>query len=326
MSTARAASGPGERTSRTTLLALFTVYVIWSSTYFAIRVVVADLPPMLAGGARYLVAGLAMLAIARVQGHVVPPLEAWGRAVVVGILLFVVGNGFVSIAATSLGSGVIAVVCGMMPLWGAVLGPLFGVPASRREWAGLVLGFLGVGVLATGGELRAAPAATALLLLAPLGWAIGSLLVRRWDVGKGMMGAATQTITGGTTMILLALAIGERMPTEVPLSTLGAMAYLVVFGSLAGFAAYHHLLVNARPALAMSYAYVNPVLAVILGAVLGGEAVGWHTIVGTTFIVGAVVTIVSRPRPTVAAPAPPSDVTTDVAARAIEETPARPAR
>jgi drug/metabolite transporter (DMT)-like permease len=92
-------------------------------------------------------------------------------------------------------------------------------------------------VLATGGELRAAPAATALLLLAPAGWAVGSLLVRRWDVGKGVMGAATQTITGGVTMILLALALGERMPeTAVPLSTLGAMAYLVVFGSLAGFA------------------------------------------------------------------------------------------
>lgn len=292
-------AGASERPSRTTLLALLTVYVIWSSTYFAIRVVVADLPPLLAGGARYLVAGLALLAIARAQGHVVPRLEAWGRASVVGVLLFVVGNGFVSIAARSLGSGVIAVVCGMMPLWGAVLGPLFGVPASRREWAGLVLGFLGVGVLATGGELRAAPAATALLLLAPAGWAVGSLLVRRWDVGKGVMGAATQTITGGVTMILLALALGERMPeAAVPLSTLGAMAYLVVFGSLAGFAAYHHLLVHARPALAMSYAYVNPVLAVILGAVLGGEAVGWHTVIGTAFIVGAVVTIVSRPRPT----------------------------
>jgi drug/metabolite transporter (DMT)-like permease len=323
MSVDHATSAPGERPSRTTLLALFTVYVIWSSTYFAIRVVVADLPPLLAGGARYLVAGIAMLAIARAQGHVVPPPEAWARAFVVGILLFVVGNGFVSIAATSLGSGVIAVVCGMMPLWGAVLGPLFGVPASRREWAGLLLGFLGVGVLATGGELHAAPAATALLLLAPLGWATGSLLVRRWDVGEGMMGAATQTIAGGATLILLGLAIGERMHGEVPLSTLGAMAYLVVFGSLAGFAAYHYLLVHARPALAMSYAYVNPVLAVIIGAVLGGEAVGWHTVFGTTLIVGAVVTIVSRPRPTIAAPAPPSDDTTDAAVRAaIEERPA----
>ncbi|MFN7699222.1 MAG: drug/metabolite exporter YedA [Deltaproteobacteria bacterium] len=288
---------PAEKPTRTTLLALLTVYVIWSSTYLAIRVVVAELPPLLSGGARYLVAGLAMLLIARARGHVVPPPAAWGRAFVVGTLLFVVGNGFVSVAATSLGSGVIAVVCGMMPLWGAVLGPIFGVPASRREWAGLALGFVGVGVLATGGELRAAPAATALLLIAPLGWAVGSLLVRRWDVGKGMMGAATQTITGGATMVLLALALGERAPGAIALPTLGALAYLVLFGSLAGFAAYHHLLVHARPALAMSYAYVNPVLAVILGALLGGEAIGGHTVVGTAFIVGAVVTLVSRPRP-----------------------------
>ena len=90
--------------------------MIWSSTYLAIRVVVAELPPLLSGGARYLVAGLAMLLIARARGHVVPPPAAWGRAFVVGTLLFVVGNGFVSVAATSLGSGVIAVVCGMMPL------------------------------------------------------------------------------------------------------------------------------------------------------------------------------------------------------------------
>jgi drug/metabolite transporter (DMT)-like permease len=290
------ASGQGQGVPRSVLAALAAVYLIWSSTYFVIRLVVAHLPPFLAAGMRYLVAGLVMLVIARSQGHTVPDRRAWGRAFVVGILLFVVGNGFVSIAARSLGSGVIAVVCGMMPLWGAVLGPLFGVPASRREWAGLVLGFLGVAVLALGDELRAAPGATALLLVAPVGWAIGSLLVRRWDLGKGLMGAATQTILGGATILGLGLAMGERMPEVIPLETIGAMAYLIVAGSLVGFAAYHHLLVHARPALAMSYAYVNPVLAVILGAALGGEPVGAHTIAGTVLIVGAVVAIVSRPR------------------------------
>lgn len=292
---------PSAATSRSTLLALLTVYVIWSSTYYAIRVAVAHVPPLVAGGLRYVIAGIVMLGIARWQGLVIPDRRAWLRALGVGILLFVVGNGFVSVAAQELGSGVIAVVCGMMPLWGAVLGPMFGVPASRREWAGLVLGFLGVAVLATGGELRAAPWATFLLLLAPIGWAIGSLLVRRLDVGKGMMGAATQTISGGTALVLVGLVLGERMPDEIPLEAIFALAYLVVFGSIAGFAAYHHLLVHARPALAMSYAYVNPVLAVAIGALLGGEAIGWHTLVGTTLIVGAVVAIVTRPR---AAPAP----------------------
>ena len=286
--------------SRATLLALLTVYVIWSSTYYAIRVVVAHVPPLLSSGARYLIAGLVMLVIARMQGLAVPDRKAWGRALGVGVLLFVVGNGFVSMAATELGSGIIAIVCAMMPLWGAVLGPAFGVPASRREWGGLVLGFSGVAVLALGGELRAAPGATMLLLLAPIGWAVGSLLVRRWDVGKGIMGAATQTITGGAMLLLVAFARGERVPSEVPIEALGAMAYLVVFGSLAGFGAYHHLLVNARPAVAMSYAYVNPVLAVMLGAWLGGEAIGWHTAAGMVLIVGAVVTIVARPRPTAA--------------------------
>jgi drug/metabolite transporter (DMT)-like permease len=298
--------------SRATLLALLTVYVIWSSTYYVIRVVVAHVPPLLSSGARYLIAGLVMLVIARMQGLAVPDRKAWVRALGVGVLLFVVGNGFVSMAATELGSGIIAIVCAMMPLWGAVLGPAFGVPASRREWAGLVLGFSGVGVLALGGELRAAPGATMLLLLAPIGWAVGSLLVRRWDVGKGIMGAATQTITGGAMLVLVAFARGERVPSEVPVETLGAMAYLIVFGSLAGFGAYHHLLVNARPAVAMSYAYVNPVLAVMLGAWLGGEAIGWHTAAGMVLIVGAVVTIVARPRPTSATvPAEPATTETE---------------
>lgn len=288
------------QTSRTTLLALLSVYLIWSSTYLVIRNVVAVVPPLLAAGLRFILAGPAMLAIARAQGLPIPPPRAWGRALVVGILLFVVGNGFVSMASRSLGSGVIAVVCGMMPLWGAALGPLFGVPASRREWGGLVLGFLGVAVLATGGELRASPSATALVLLAPLGWAIGSLLVRRWDLGKGLMGAGTQTTMGGVAMLALAFARGEQVPSSIPLETALLLVYLVVFGSLVAFAAYNHLLVHARPALAMSYAYVNPVLAVILGAVLGGEPVGWHTIAGTLLIVAAVVTIMLRPRPAAA--------------------------
>jgi drug/metabolite transporter (DMT)-like permease len=292
-------------TGRATWVALLTVYVIWSSTYFAIRVAVEHVPPLLMGGLRYLVAGAALFAIARAQGLTVPEPRGWLRALGVGVLLFVVGNGFVAIASQHIGSGVVAVVCGTMPLWGAVMGPLFGVPASRREWAGMLLGSLGVAALALGDELRADAGATFLLLLAPVGWALGSLLVRRWDVGKGVMGAATQTIMGGVAMVLVGLTLGERLPASIPSSALAAMAYLVVFGSIAGFAAYNHLLVHARPALAMSYAYVNPVLAVLLGAFAGGEAVGWHTLAGLALIVGAVVAIVSRPRP---APAPqPAD-------------------
>lgn len=303
--------GPKASLSRGVLASLASVYLIWSSTYFAIHVAVESIPPLVMGGARYVVAGLALYAIARAQGHVTPPLAAWARAAVAGVLLFVVGNGFVALASRHIGSGVIAVVCGMMPLWGAVLGPLFGVPASRREWAGLALGFVGVVALAFGGELRADLASTALLLLAPLGWAIGSLLVRRWDVGKGVMGAATQTIGGGAAMYLVGLALGESWPSDVPLRGWVSVGYLVVFGSVVGFAAYNHLLVHARPALAMSYAYVNPVLAVILGAAVGGESVSLHTVFGLALIVLAVVVIVTRPRPQpaveAAVPSAPAD-------------------
>lgn len=283
------------RTSRVTWLALLTVYVIWSSTYFAIRVAVQQVPPLLMGGLRYVVAGVALFVIARAQGLSPPPVRGWLRALVAGLLLFVVGNGFVSIASRHIGSGVVAIVCGTMPLWGAVMGPLFGARASKREWAGLLLGFVGVAMLALGDELRADGRATLLLLVAPVGWALGSLLVRRWDVGEGVMGAATQTIMGGVAMLVLGLALGERATESVPTSALVALAYLVVFGSIAGFAAYHHLLVHARPAVAMSHAYVNPVLAVVLGALAGGEEVGPHTVAGLALVVGAVMAIVGKP-------------------------------
>ncbi len=290
------ASDGAPRLSPKVVLALASVYVIWSSTYFAIRIAVQSMPPFLMAGVRYLAAGLVMLAFAKLRGERIPDARTWGRSLIVAVLFFVVGNGFVAMASQHIGSGVIAVVCAMMPLWGAVMMPLIGQRASPREWVGLGIGFLGVFVLAMGGELRAEPASAMFLLLAPIGWALGSMLVKKLDIGRGAMGTAIQMINGGFATLLVAAARSETMPEHVPTEAIVAVVYLATFGSLIALTAYNYLLVHARPALAMSYAYVNPVLAVVLGAVLGGERVDARVAIAIALIVPAVIAIVVKPK------------------------------
>lgn len=299
---------PSPALSPRVIAALASVYLIWSSTYFAIRVAVQSLPPFLTAGVRYLAAGLVMMAWAFFRKERLPPARAWMHSAVVALLFFVVGNGFVALASVHIGSGVIAVVCAMMPLWGAVMMPMVGERTSAREWGGLAVGFAGVLVLALGEDLQADPVATGLLMLAPIGWALGSMLVKKLDVGRGAMGGAMQMIAGGALTLLVSLARGEVLPDHVPGEAVFAVVYLATLGSLVGLTAYNYLLLHARPALAMSYAYVNPVLAVLIGAVLGGEQVGPRVGIAVALILPAVVMIVARPRarpasPAVAAPA-----------------------
>lgn len=292
---ATVAAPPGRASIPTSvLIALGLVYVIWSSTYFAIRIVVHELPPLSSGGVRYVVAGAILLGIQRFRGAPLPTAKQWLCAIPIGVLLFLVGNGLVAMAERTIASGVAAVVCGTTPLWAGLAGPMFGERATRREWLGMVLGFAGVVVLSLGDDLRADPLAGTLLMLAPVGWAIGSLWSKKLPLAKGGSGASAQMITGGISMVLLGLATGETWPSRIGWESIAALAYLVIFGSLVAFTAYHYVLANARPALAMSYAYVNPLLALALGAVAGAEHIGLEVALGTALIAGAVVLLVGR--------------------------------
>jgi drug/metabolite transporter (DMT)-like permease len=277
-------------------VALGLVYVIWSSTYFALRVVVTELPPFLSGGARYLLAGLILLTIQRARGAPMPTARQWLWAIPIGALLFAIGNGLIASAERTIASGIAAVVCGTAPLWAGVVGPAFGAPATRREWLGMGLGFAGVVVLSLGDDLRGDPLAAALLLLAPVGWAVGSLWSRKLPLAKGASGAAAQMVGGGAVTLSLGALTGETLPASVGWGPILALGYLVVFGSLVAFSAYHYVLANARPALAMSNAYVNPVLALGLGAMLGAEHIGPEALLATALIAGALVLLV-RGRP-----------------------------
>lgn len=282
---------------------LAAVYVIWSSTYLAMRIVVHEpggLPPLLSASMRFTGAGGLMLAYALRKGATLPALRDWLRVAPVGILLFVGGNGFVSIASQSAPSGGIAVVCALMPIWAGILGAAVGVRPTAREWVSLLIGFAGVVVLLGGPSLAGKPVHIALVIMSPMLWAAGSLLSRRTkDVGGAhapFVGPALQMLTGGAALLVLALLRGERIPLDARPSAWIAFAYLLVFGSLVAFTAYAWLLRNARPIVATSYAYVNPILAVFMGAVLYQEPLGWTTFVANILIVGAVILALRRTR------------------------------
>ena len=259
------------------VLALLAVYVVWGSTYLAMRIALESIPPFWMAGPRFTLAGLAMYAFLRARGAPSPTRAEWVASAKVGLLLLTCGNGAVAIAEQSVSSGVAAVVVGSMPIWTAVIGRATGASSNGREWLGLGLGFAGVVVLNLGGAFALDGRGLA-LLAAPLAWAIGSVWSRRLPLPAGGMATAAQMIVGGLSMIALALLTGERFATPPTTRSLVATAYLAVFGSIVGFTAYGWLLRNVRPALATSYAYVNPLVAVLLGWLVVGERVGLSTL------------------------------------------------
>lgn len=279
---------------------LAAVYVIWSSTYLAMRIAVSELPPLLMASGRYCTAGLVMLAVARRRGAAWPSARQWLRVVPIGALLFLGGNGFVAIGELSVPSGGAAVVCAMMPLWAGVLAAATGERPTRREWLSLCLGFVGVLVLMGGPSLQGRPLHIVLILLAPVCWALGSILSRRNALSSShdaVMSSAMQMLSGGVVLAVAGVACSERLPAHASAHAWIALGYLLVFGSLIGFTAYLWLLRNARPVVATSYAYVNPVLAVLIGAAVSGEALGVTTLIANLLIVGAVALALGKPRP-----------------------------
>lgn len=251
--------------------ALFALYVIWGSTYFAMHIALSFLPPFLMAGPRFVLAGILLLTILRVRGAPMPTGRQWAAAGVVGVLLLVLGNGLVALGQRTVDSGVAATVVATMPLWAAAIGSFWGERPTLREVIGLVTGFAGIVVLNQGGSISFRSFDSLALLVAPVAWAFGSLLSRRVPVPPGATGTAAQMIGGGSVMIGLALVRGER-PVGPPTSaSIGALVYLVLFGSLIAFSAYGYLLRTTRPSIATSYAYVNPMVALVLGAFLGGE-------------------------------------------------------
>ncbi len=259
------------------ILALLSLYIIWGSTYFGMRIALHDFPPFLMAGLRFLVAGVLLYSFLRLRGTPRPLRVEWIGASVVGLFLLVGGNGGVSFAEQWVASGLAAVALATIPLWAAFLFGLMGRWPTRLEWLGLCLGFIGVILLNLENNVWANPIGAIALLLAPISWALGTALSTRLSLPKGLMSSAVQMLIGGAALLAIGLLLGERMHGWPAPSSIEAMVFLTFFGSLIAFCAYGYLLKRVRPALATSYAYVNPLVAVALGVGFAGEHI---TIIG----------------------------------------------
>lgn len=269
-----------------TLLAFAIVYVGWGSTFLAVRVAVQTIPPFLVGAVRNLVAGAVLVAVAAASGAERPSRPALGRAFTIGALLFVANHGAIAWASTRNPSGVTALLVATFPLWIVVLEWVSGrhQRPSRRGLVGLCLGFLGSLLLfwPTTGAPVLDVAASLVTAVAVVSWATGTLAARRAHLSSSVaMATGLPMLLGGAGLALVAGVAGEWRRVDVaqiPATGLAALAYLIVLGSLLGFSAYLYLLKTMPASRVATYAYVNPVVALGLGAWFGGEAIGSATL------------------------------------------------
>ena len=304
--------------------ALGTVYVLWGSTYLAIAFMIESLPPLLAAGTRFLIAGLTLLAfvVARarwrrrrgISGESLgrPRAVEWRTAFIVGTLLLLGGNGMVSIAEQTIPSGIAAVIIATTPIWLS----LFDALLTRRmpsplAIGGLLVGLVGVAILllpSTGLD-SFDPVGIGILVVAAVSWASGSLYARRGPLPKNqLLGTGMEQFAGGLVLLTAGVAIGEVGgfdPGAVTTASLLGLAFLIVFGSLVAFTAYIWLLNHVAVTTVATYAYVNPVVAVALGIAFRGETLTPRSLLAAALIIGAVVAMVSgRPRDIETGPAP----------------------
>lgn len=275
------------------VIALATLYLAWSSTYLAIKFSLEDFPPFFTAGFRYMLVGAGMYAFLRHRGAPAPTRQQWRASSLIGAFLLLGGTGGVVYAMQWVGSGTAALVIATTPLWTVLFAGIWKQWPERYEWIGLLLGFAGILLLNIDGDLHAHPAGAALLVLSAASWSFGSVLSLRMELPRGMMASAAQMFTGGLLVLVVGLLAGERVPAHPSVRSLAALVYLAIFGSLLGYTAYTWLLTHVRPALATSYSYVNPALAVLLGVWFAGERVTSLGIAAMLTILAGVVLVIA---------------------------------
>ncbi|HEX2091846.1 MAG TPA: drug/metabolite exporter YedA [Longimicrobiaceae bacterium] len=296
---ADAADGPPTRAK--VLAAFAAVYLLWGSTYLAIRIAIETLPPLLMAGTRFLLAGALMFAWLRMRGEAAPERRQWRPAAIVGGLLLLGGNGGVVLAERTVPSGVAALLVAMVPLWMVLLEWWRGggTRPTLRTAVGLGVGFAGMVLLVGPAELAGGggvdPAGAAMLMVACASWATGSIYSRGAELPRSpFMATAMEMMCGGGLLLLAGIGRGEPASVDVAsfsAASVAAFVYLVLFGSLVGFTAYVWLLRVSTPARVSTYAYVNPVVAVFLGWALAGEPLTPRVLMAAAVIVGAVAVI-----------------------------------
>ena len=300
------------------ILAFAALYVIWGSTYLGILFAIQSIPPFLMAGARFFFAGLIMFAIARFHGPLRSTWAEWRTALIVGACLLLGGNGGVTLSEKFIESGLASLIVATVPIYITLLGWICGMTPRPQAivWIGLAGGFLGVAVL-LGPALRFSsegnrhPAiGMSILLFSSFIWSAGSLYSRASKHSSSpFFGAAQQMFCGGFLMLLVGLFAGEAKQFHLnhisPLS-MGAFVYLVLIGAIVGYTAYFWLLRHCDPAKVATYAYVNPIVAVLLGALFAHETITPRTLIAALLIIGSVALIItvqqfSKPMPSITA-------------------------
>jgi drug/metabolite transporter (DMT)-like permease len=285
--------------------ALAVVYVVWGSTYLAIRVVVdAKIPPMLGMATRFLTAAVLLAAALSLKSGWrrlrITRREALGAATV-GLLLLAFGNGAVAIAEQTVPSGLAALLVAAVPLWLILLRVGGGERPRALTWLGVLIGFGGAALLSlSGGNTSAKPLSVAILVVGTISWAIGSRFAPRLGLPRDpLVTALYEMVFGGTAMLVIGVLRGE--PGRLQLGRIDgsgwfALGYLVVFGSLLAYSAYSYLLANAPISLIGTYAYVNPAVAVLLGWLILDERITWQILLGGAVIIIGVALVVTAER------------------------------
>ena len=285
------------------IAAFGALYLIWGSTYLAILFAIQSVPPFLMAGMRFLLAGLIMFGIARTQGPLRSTWAEWRTALIVGGCLLLGGNGGVTISEKFVETGLASLIVATVPIYMTLLGWLAGMTPRPHGvvWIGLAGGFLGVALL-LGPALRVSSSSSpaigmSILLVGSFLWSAGSLYSRTAKhAASPFLGAAQQMFCGGLLLLIVGLVAGEAKdfhPEKISALSLGAFAYLVLVGAIVGYTAYFWLLRNCDPAKVATYAYVNPIVAVLLGALFADEVVTLRTLLAALLIIGSVALIIT---------------------------------
>ncbi|MBA3593602.1 MAG: drug/metabolite exporter YedA [Pseudomonadota bacterium] len=258
--------------------ALLACYLVWGSTYLAIKLALVSFPPFFQMGTRFLVAGALLMAWVVIRKHKLPTRREWRNAFVIGTLMLGGGMGLVASAEVHIGSGLIAAFIAVVPIMVSAWGLMLGQRPNRLEFFGMAVGLAGVLLLVRGASFAAAPLGLVCIAGATALWSLGSVLsTERLPLATGPAGFASEMLCGGAVLVVISLALGEphQVISNWPLQPQAVLAwlYLVTFGSLIAFSAYMYLLAHASPAVATSYAFVNPLIAIFLGAFFAGEHV-----------------------------------------------------
>jgi drug/metabolite transporter (DMT)-like permease len=267
---------------------LLAVYVVWGTTYFAIKVGIEEIAPFFMVGTRFVVAGMLLLGWQALRGRSLPTARQWRGAALVGFLLLVIGNGCVSIAERWVSSGATVALISIMPLATALWSGAFGDWPRRTEWVAIALGAAGAGVMLLGRDLQANVVGTLLILFGTTSWSLGTVLSRRLDIPHGPSGFGAEMLSAGVIALAVSATLGEHWVLPHAPRVWWAWGYLVVFGSLIAFSAYRFVVERVSPTLASTYAYVNPPVALGVGWWLGKETFSANVLLGLPIVLVSV--------------------------------------